>query len=700
MVEKRRGSAPKIDIEEPRKRAKRKGAVAAMSATPSVSDGRIRAVIDAVSPAVDGGKFPAKRIAGEPVRIEAHCLTDGHDTLRVVLIWQDVSDTEAYELDMTSQANDVWSADFTPPVPGRYRYTVMAWVDHFESWRKELERRDDLGDIRVALHVGGLLVSEAAARAEGGDAASLRNWASALRETADRDDDDADPAALKAVALDPARARVVQRYADRRRAATATLELIADRKRAGFSTWYELFPRSAAPAPERHGSFRDVEARLPYVAEMGFDVLYFPPIQPIGRVNRKGANNALSAGPKDVGSPWAIGSAEGGHKQVLPQLGTLEEFKHLLDKARSFGIEIALDIAFQCAPDHPYVTAHPQWFKHRPDGSVQYAENPPKKYQDIYPFNFESDDWRALWDELKSVVDFWIAQGVKIFRVDNPHTKPFAFWDWMIDAVKRFHPEVIFLAEAFTRPKVMHRLAKLGFTQSYTYFAWRNTKRELTEYFTELALGPGRQYFRPNVWPNTPDILHETLQSGLRPVFAARLVLAATLSANYGIYGPAYELMESKPREPGSEEYRDSEKYQLRHWSLERSDSLWSLIVRMNSIRRDNRALQADSTLRFCGIDNDQMIAFLKSDEATGNIILTVVNLDPHNAQSGWIDLDLGSLQIESDRPYQVHDLLSEQRYQWRGRRNYVMLDPRRVPAHVFRLRRHMRSERDFDYFT
>ena len=474
---------------------------------------------------------------------------------------------------------------------------------------------------------------------------------------------------------------------------------MADRKRAGFSSWYELFPRSAAPIPETHGSFRDVEARLPYVADMGFDVLYFPPIQPIGRVNRKGANNALRAGPRDVGSPWAIGSAEGGHKEVLPELGTLEDFKRLVDRARSFGIEIALDLAFQCAPDHPYVSAHPQWFKHRPDGSVQYAENPPKKYQDIYPFDFESDDWRALWEELKSVVEFWIAQGVMIFRVDNPHTKPFVFWEWLITEVKRVNPEVIFLAEAFTRPKVMHRLAKLGFTQSYTYFTWRNTKRELTEYFTELALGAGREYFRPNVWPNTPDILHEALQSGLRPVFAARLVLAATLSANYGIYGPAYELMESTPREPGSEEYRDSEKYQLRHWSLERPDSLSSLIVRVNRIRRDNRALQIDGTLRFCAIDNEQMIAYVKSDEASGNIILTVVNLDPYNVQSGWVDLDLGAAQIESDRPYQVHDLLSDQRYQWRGRRNYVMLDPRRMPAHVFRLRRHLRSERDFDYF-
>jgi starch synthase (maltosyl-transferring) len=699
MAEKRRRIALRTDDLEPRTRAKRPDSVSSLALPPGLSDGRIRAVIDTVFPAVDGGRFPAKRIAGEPVGIEAHCFTDGHDQLRVVLAWQDARAADAYEVDMAAQVNDVWTTEFTPPVPGRYRYTVIAWVDHFESWRKELERREELNDIRIALQVGSILVSDAAERASGADADSLRSWAALLRETAARDDAAADPTALKAVALDPARAMLVRRYADRRWAVSAAREIVADRKRAGFSSWYELFPRSAAPTAARHGNFRDVEARLPYVADMGFDVLYFPPIQPIGRVNRKGANNALQASPRDVGSPWAIGSAEGGHKEVLPELGTLEDFKRLMDRARSFGIEIALDLAFQCAPDHPYVNQHPQWFKHRPDGSVQYAENPPKKYQDIYPLDFESDDWRALWEELKSVVEFWIAQGVMIFRVDNPHTKPFGFWEWLITEVKRVNPEVIFLAEAFTRPKVMHRLAKLGFTQSYTYFTWRNGKRELTEYFTELALGPGRQYFRPNVWPNTPDILHETLQSGLRPVFAARLVLAATLSANYGIYGPAYELMESTPREPGSEEYRDSEKYQLRHWSLERPDSLSSLIVRVNGIRRDNRALQIDGTLRFCAIDNEQMIAYVKSDEATGNIILIVVNLDPYNVQSGWVDLELDILQVESDRPYQVHDLLSDQRYQWRGRRNYVMLDPRRMPAHVFRLRHHLRSERDFDYF-
>jgi starch synthase (maltosyl-transferring) len=666
-------------------------------------DGRIRAVIDSLSPSVDGGRFPAKRIAGEPVRIEAHCFADGHDQLRVRLSWNARGNPESSidETDLAAQGNDVWIAEFTPPVPGRYRCEVSAWVDHFESWRKELERREELSDVRVALQVGAALALEAAARARGIDAANLAEWAALLRDRA-KDESSAPPdtASLKALALDPAKAALIGRHPDMRFAARASIEIAVDRKRAAFSSWYELFPRSTAPEPARHGNFKDVEARLSYVAEMGFDVLYFPPIQPIGRVNRKGVNNTLAAQPGDVGSPWAIGSAEGGHKEILPELGSLEDFRRLNARARGLGLEIALDIAFQCAPDHPYVRAHPDWFKHRPDGSVQYAENPPKKYQDIYPFDFETDDWRALWDELKSVIEFWIGEGVRIFRVDNPHTKAFAFWEWVINEIQRATPDAIFLAEAFTRPKVMRRLAKLGFTQSYTYFTWRNTKRELTEYFTELALGPGTQYFRPNVWPNTPDILQETLQSGLRAVFAARLVLAATLCANYGIYGPTFELMESAPREPGSEEYLNSEKYQLRHWSIDRPDSLRSLIARMNRVRRENVALQSDRSLEFCAVDNEQLIAYRKSDEATGNIVLTVVNLDPHHVQSGWLELDLDSLGLDRDRPYQVHDLLSEQRYQWRGGRNFVMLDPARLPAHVFVLRRHLRSEHDFDYFV
>ena len=470
---------------------------------------------------------------------------------------RDRADTDWRQVGMTPHPNDIWRAGFTPPTPGRYRYTVCAWVDAFESWRHELARRVDADDIRLAARSGALLIDAAAQRAsDARDRAALAEWAIALDARAV---DAGDSATLKAMALDAALGAVAARYPDRHLEVRYPVELplTVDRERARFSSWYELFPRSASPEPGRHGTFRDVEARLPYIAEMGFDVLYLPPIHPIGRDKRKGPNNTLAAGPDDVGSPWAIGAAEGGHKDILPALGTPEDFRRLVAAAARHGIEIALDIAFQCAPDHPYVKAHPEWFRWRPDGSVQYAENPPKKYQDIYPFNFENDDWRALWLELKSVFDHWIGEGVHIFRIDNPHTKAFGFWEWVIAEVQRKHPDVIFLAEAFTRPKVMHRLAKLGFTQSYTYFTWRNTKQELTAYFTELAQGAGRDYFRPNAWPNTPDILNEYLHGGQRAAFMARLVLAATLSANYGIYGPAYELLEGEPREPGSEEYRD-----------------------------------------------------------------------------------------------------------------------------------------------
>jgi starch synthase (maltosyl-transferring) len=658
-------------------------------------DGRVRAVIDAVEPAVDGGRFPVKRIAGEPLQVEAHCFADGHDVLRVMLRWHAEGEQSWREVEMQPLGNDRWRAAFAAPRPGRYRYTVLAWRDHFASWRSEFARREEADDIRSAALAGAALVEGAAARAGGADKKRLEQFAAQLREERDID-------LLQQIGLEEDLRGLARAYPDRslETAWPAELPLRVERERARYGAWYEMFPRSAASEPGRHGTFKDVEARLAYVAELGFDVLYLPPIHPIGRERRKGRNNALAASPEDVGSPWAIGAAEGGHKDVHPRLGTLADFRSLVARANSLGIEIALDIAFQCAPDHPYVKAHPAWFRWRPDGSVQYAENPPKKYQDIYPFNFESEDWRALWAELKSVFDFWIGQGVKIFRVDNPHTKSFAFWEWVLEAVQREHPEAIFLAEAFTRPRVMHRLAKLGYTQSYTYFTWRNTKRELTDYFTELARGPGREYFRPSVWPNTPDILHETLQFGGRPAFMARLVLAATLAASYGIYGPAFELMEAVPREPGSEEYRDSEKYQLRHWNLERADSLREFVALVNRIRRDNPALHADGSLRFFPTDNEQLICYAKSSDKGDNLIVVVVNLDPRNAHSGWIELDLGWLGIDPALQYQMHDLLTGARFLWQGARNFVMLDPNRAPAHVFRLRRRVHREQDFDYFA
>ncbi|GKT15341.1 alpha-1,4-glucan--maltose-1-phosphate maltosyltransferase [Acidovorax sp. SUPP2522] len=684
------------------------------------ADGRVRAVVEAVLPCVDGGRFAAKRVAGEPARITAHCFTDGQDVLRVALQWWRDRDgnataapADATEVAMEASGNDEWVADFTPPEPGLYRYTVSAWVDPFESWRRELERRVDPQDIRVAARVGAAEALAAAQRASAAqDRSDLTDWAQALERGAQAEGD-ADM--LKALALDEAAAAAMRRHPDRRFEVRYpdALPLRADRERARYSTWYELFPRSAAPTAGVHGTFRDVEARLADISAMGFDVLYFPPIHPIGREQRKGKNNALAAGPDDVGSPWAIGAKEGGHKAILPELGTVQDFRRLVVAAKEQGLEVALDIAFQCAPDHPYVKEHPDWFRWRPDGTVQYAENPPKKYQDIYPFNFECDDWRGLWSELKSVFEHWIGEGVRIFRVDNPHTKAFPFWEWVIAEIQRDHPDTIFLAEAFTRPKVMHGLAKRGFTQSYTYFTWRNTKHELTEYFTELSTGPGREYFRPNAWPNTPDILHEHLQGGEPAVFMARLVLAATLAANYGIYGPAYELLDHLPRGPGSEEYLDSEKYQLRHWDLERPGNLRAFITRVNQIRRENPALHADHRLRFLHVDNDQLLAYMKHSADGRNIVVTVVNLDPHHPQSGWLRLSAADIAATdpstSDMPaskpaplptdWQMHDLLSQQRFVWQGDAHYVLLDPHRSPAHVFVVRRRVGRHDDFDHF-
>ncbi|MFS2164858.1 alpha-1,4-glucan--maltose-1-phosphate maltosyltransferase [Variovorax sp. Varisp62] len=668
-------------------------------AAADIEKGAVRAVIDAVLPCVDNGRFPIKCVVGERVRVRAHCFTDGHDVLRVQLCWRAHEQADFREVPMKPLGNDVWEAAFSPPSLGRYVYTCVAWVDSFDSWHHELTRRVDPADVRIAAQIGALEIAAAAARAEGADRIELQRWATELDAMAA--DLGCDIGSLKALALDEEYAALVRRHPDRRHEVRYPIELplAVDRERARFSTWYELFPRSTSPQPGMHGTFKDVEARLPAIAAMGFDVLYFPPIHPIGRVQRKGPNNALASGPEDVGSPWAIGAVEGGHKSILPALGTPEDFRRLLARAAEHGLEIALDIAFQCAPDHPYVKEHPDWFRWRPDGSVQYAENPPKKYQDIYPFNFECKEWRELWAELKSVIDHWIGEGVRIFRVDNPHTKAFPFWEWAIGEVKREHPDVIFLAEAFTRPKVMHRLAKLGFSQSYTYFTWRNTKQELQEYFTELSSAPGIDYFRPNAWPNTPDILHEQLQTGEPAVFMARLVLAATLAANYGIYGPAYELREHLPRGPGSEEYLDSEKYQLRHWNHDDPASLAPFIARVNRIRRENPALQWDRSLRFLHIDNDRLLAYAKESPDGLNVIVTVVNLDPHEPQSGWLGLEPGSVGVPSSRAFQMHDLLSGQRFTWQGDWHYVRLDPRSVPAHIFVVRRRHGDERDFDYF-
>ncbi len=659
------------------------------------ADGRARTVIEGVSPQLDGGRFAIKRVVGDTVVVRADVFNDGHDLPSCVLLYRRENDDAWCEQWMQPLGNDRWQAEFSITEVGRYFYTIEAWADRFRTWSYDLRKRIAAGqDIGMDLRIGAALIEAAAENADGEDKTALLRWVRLLLE-------DGPSTVDPGLSDDPDLQALMQRHAPRLSATRYDRELpvVVDQQRGQFSAWYEMFPRSAADEPGRHGTLADCEARLPYVAKMGFDVLYLPPIHPIGITHRKGPNNQLKAEPDHVGSPWAIGSPEGGHKAVLPGLGTLDDFRRLVTRAATYGIQVALDIAFQCSPDHPYVRDHPEWFRHRPDGTIQYAENPPKKYQDIYPFDFETDDWQALWEELSSVFLFWIEQGVSIFRVDNPHTKPFAFWEWCIGEIKRAHPDTLFLAEAFTRPKIMHRLAKLGFSQSYTYFAWRNTKHELVTYATELTQTELCEYFRPNFWPNTPDILTEHLQLGGRPTFMARLVLAATLSSNYGIYGPPFEHCWNQPLQRGSEEYRDSEKYQLHYHDLQRSDSLKDFVARVNRIRREHAALQSNETLEFHQVDNDELIAYSKRSPAEGDLLLVVVNLDPRYGQSGWVELPLEKLGLDSAQPYQVHDLLSDARFLWHGPRNYVELHPQPVPAHIFRVRRRIRTERDFEYY-
>ena len=658
-------------------------------------DGRERVIIENPSPAVDGGVFPAKRVAGDLVQIEADIFADGHDLISAIVLHREDTAKEWTEVRMRPLVNDRWRAEITVGQLGFHRYSIVAWIDHFLTWHRDLEKRVDGGatedELALQLRIGLGYIRAAAERAKGRDRRKLDAVIAAL----DADDPVADR--IEDVWSEDLLA-LMWRNAERKFATKLDRELLIeiDRPRAAFSTWYELFPRSTASEPGKHGTFRDVEAQLPRVAKMGFDILYLPPIHPIGEMFRKGKNNRVTAEAGDVGSPWAIGGKEGGHKSLHPQLGSMEDFERLVSKAKDHGLELAMDIAFQAAPDHPYVAEHPDWFLSRPDGTIQYAENPPKKYQDIYPFYFETDEWQPLWAELRDVFAYWAAKSVRVFRVDNPHTKPLPFWQWVINDLKREWPDLIFLAEAFTRPKIMYRLAKAGFTQSYTYFAWRNTKHELTEYFEEVSKPPVSDFFRPNAWPNTPDILTEFLQSGGRAAFVQRLVLAATLSASYGIYGPAYERGVHLPREHGSEEYLDSEKYEVKHWPPV-DDDLTDFIGVVNKIRRENISLQQNATLTFHPTDNEQVLCYSKT--AGENALVMVVNLDPHHPHSTWIDLDLEALQLQPDRTYQVHDLLTGARHSWHGPRNFVKLDPNVVSAHIFRIRRRVRTERDFEYF-
>jgi len=647
-----------------------------------------RAVIESVQPEIDAGRFPAKRTAGEIVRVEADVFADGHDAVAADLLYRYAgraadpdAGTEApaewLRVPMTPVENDRWAASFPVDTLGFYEFTIEAWIDRFATSRDALSKKFGAGqDVETELAELALLIRPTR------EVQGLHPEAESLKRFADRiaagDQNERVAAALDAdladaARLEPALRDAVVRYERMPR-------VMVDRERARFGAWYEMFPRSAGPDPSRSATFDEAAERLPAIAAMGFDVVYLPPIHPIGTTARKGRNNTLTPEPGDPGSPWAIGAAEGGHTAVEPGLGSIDDFRRFVTRARDLGMEVALDIAFQTSPDHPWVTEHPEWFRHRPDGSIKYAENPPKKYQDIYPFDFESPAWPALWSALRDVFLFWIDSGVTIFRVDNPHTKAFRFWEWVIADLKARHPETIFLSEAFTRPKVMHYLAKLGFTQSYTYFTWRNTKAELVEYFTELAAGPGREYMRPNLFANTPDILHEYLQRGGRPAFKVRLVLAATLGASYGIYS-GFELSENRPVKPGSEEYLDSEKYQFRQRTWDDPDSLAPLITLLNDARHTYRALQSDWSLTFHDTDNDQILAYSKRDARAA--ILVVVNLDYANMQHGWVRIPLAAWAPKPGAPVMAADLLTGETYAWSRDWNYVRLEPDTRPAHV-----------------
>jgi starch synthase (maltosyl-transferring) len=661
--------------------------------------GRRRIIIERVWPEIDGGRFPIKRTVGEQVTVSADVFADGHDLLAGVVKYRhrgpegsapQVNDWQ--EVPLVARDNDRWDATFTVSELGEYEYTIEAWIDRFGSWLKDLIAKADADqDVSSELREGAEVIQAAV-----GFGARRTEEVHRLLATADLLRSDTPQVARVWAAKDPQLRALMDARPDRTTASTydRALRCVVDSIRARFGAWYEMFPRSVTPDPSRSGTFREAETRLADIAAMGFDVVYLPPIHPIGTTHRKGRNNALTASPGDPGSPWAIGSAAGGHTAIEPGLGTIDDFDRFVRLANRLGLDVALDVALQTSPDHPWVREHPEWFRHRPDGSIKHAENPPKKYEDIYPLNFESAEWEPLWHALRDILVFWIAHGVRIFRVDNPHTKSFRFWEWVITEIRRTYPDAIFLAEAFTRPKVMRYLAKAGFTQSYTYFTWKNRAFELREYMTELTRTELQEYMRPNFFANTPDILHEYLQTGGRAAFEVRLILAATLAANYGIYS-GFELFENLPVRKGSEEYLDSEKYQIKPRDWNRVDSLRELIARVNEIRHRRRALQQNATLAFYSTDNPQFLWFSKSvpererserpeRSERSERVFVVVNTDPHSIQHGWVQSPIWEMGISPGARYTVEDLLDGARYTWRGEWNYVRLDPAERVAHIF----------------
>lgn len=640
-------------------------------------NGQKRVIIENVQPEVENGLYPAKRTVGENVEVTADIFCDGHDHLRAHLLYKKENQENWETIEMTHRANDQWAGAFRVEEKGNYVFTVLAWIDHFDTWYDGFKKKAKANvDVTVEL-LEGIQFLE---RLTEGKDATLKEAIKKLKQNYD--------SAVAYVTGDDF-AKIVHHYPLIENAVMPEQQwyVSVEHRKANFSSWYELFPRSAA-LDGKHGTFRDVIRLLPRVSAMGFDVLYLPPIHPIGKVNRKGKNNSVTSQPGEPGSPWAIGSDEGGHKSIHRELGTLEDYKKLIAEAKRYGIDIALDIAFQCAPDHPYVKEHPQWFRQRPDGSIQYAENPPKKYQDIYPFNFETEDWKSLWNELLSVITFWIDNGVKIFRVDNPHTKPIPFWEWAIGEVNKKYDDIIFLSEAFTRPKIMASLAKVGFTQSYTYFTWRVNKSELTEYMNELVFGPSRNYFRPNFWPNTPDILPYHLQHQEENIFIIRLALAATLSSNYGIYGPAYEFYDNSPV-PAKEEYYDSEKYEIKQHDWKKTNRMTDIITIINKARKEHPALQSTWNLHFSFIENDNILAYLKATDDLSSIFLVVINLDPHGRQSGFVQLRKDILKLGDQINVKLHDIITDDHYTWTQEWNYVELDPYKMPFHLFKLTIH-----------
>ncbi len=643
-------------------------------------------VISELSPLVEGGKYPTKRVAGENLRVEADIFKEGHDQVLARLIWRKSGQKEWQEKEMNHLGNDRWFAELQFHETGRYEIGITAWADDFLTWLHDFERRltGDQTDFSTEIEEGRVTLNNAANRAAGGragnDAEAIESLTTTLMQM--------EASAVPALFHTPDNLALLARWPNRSLATTGEqmIPLVVETKRSSFSAWYEFFPRSAEGLSNHHSTFRDCLPRIEDAAAMGFDVVYFPPIHPIGVAHRKGKNNSVTCEPGDVGSPWAIGSSEGGHRSVEPALGTMDDFVWLLGEARHRGIEIALDFALNCSPDHPYVRDHPEWFYRRPDGSIKYAENPPKKYQDIYPLDFHCDEWKELWEELRDVVLFWVEKGVRIFRVDNPHTKPVTFWEWLIAEIHAVDPEVIFLSEAFTRPKMMQTLAKAGFTQSYTYFTWRETGAELRDYVTELTKGHMREYYRANFWPNTPDILPFHLQHATPAAFKIRAALAATLSSSWGIYS-GFELCEGAPL-PGREEYLDSEKYQLKARDWNKPGNIKMFITRLNRARNEHPALQSYANIQFIPADNDQILAFHKwSDDGTDRIIV-VINLDPHKRHESNLYLPLDELGLSPGIEFEVADVLFEETYLWRESTNFVSLDPRTKPVHLLKVRK------------